>query len=205
MRPTILAPILAPVLAAGIAVCSAWAPAVADTWSFDKQNTEILFSWNHLGLSRQSGQFLEMRGKLDFTPTDPESGSVDVTIRVASIFTGVRELDEMLKSPDYFDAARHPEIRFRSTGVRRVGDKSGDLDGELTLLGVTRPVTLRVTWNYTGEYPLASINPIYQNKWVSGFSAETRILRSEWGMTRALPLISDEIRINIEAEFLRQD
>lgn len=177
----------------------------ADTWVFDRQNTEITFSWDHFGLSRQSGQFLEMRGKLDFTPTDPESGSVDVTIRVASISTGVRELDEILRSADYFDAARHPEIRFRSTGVRRLDDKTGELDGDLTMLGATRPVTLRVRWNFTGEYPLAAVNPVYQNKWVSGFSAETRILRSQWGLTRALPLISDEIRISIEAEFLRQD
>jgi len=181
------------------------APARADTWTFDRQNTEVLFSWNHLGLSQQSGQFLEMRGKLDFTPTDPESGSVEVTIRVASIWTGVRELDDMLKSPDYFNAARFPDITFSSTGVRRIDDKTGDLDGELTMLGVTKPVTLRVRWNFTGEYPLASINPVYQGKWVSGFSAETRILRSQWGLTRALPLISDEIRIVIEAEFLRQD
>jgi polyisoprenoid-binding protein YceI len=180
-------------------------PVRADSWVFDRQNTEIRFSWNHLGLSHQSGEFREMRGSLDFTPTDPESGSVDVTIRVGSLSTGVRELDDMLRSPDYFDIARHPEIRFRSTAVRRVDDKTGNLDGELTMLGVTRPVTLRVVWNYTGEYPLASINPIYLNKWVSGFSAETRIRRSEWGLTRALPLISDEIRIEIEAEFLRQD
>jgi polyisoprenoid-binding protein YceI len=192
-----------------IAATLAWActpmMAAADTWVFDRQNTEITFSWDHFGLSRQSGQFLEMRGKLDFTPTDPESGAVDVTIRVASISTGVKELDEILRSADYFDTARHPEIRFRSTAVRRIDDKNGDLDGELTMLGVTRPVTLRVRWNYTGEYPLAAVNPVYQNKWVSGFSAETRILRSQWGLTRALPLISDEIRIAIEAEFLRQD
>lgn len=180
-------------------------PSRADTWVFDRQNTEIRFSWDHLGLSRQSGQFLEMRGKLDFTPTEPESGSVDVTIRVASISTGVRELDDMLKSPDYFDSQRFPEIRFRSTGVRKLSDKTGELDGELTMLGVTRPVTLSAVWNYTGEYPLAAINPVYMNKWVSGFSAETRIKRSEWGLTRALPLISDEIRIAIEAEFLRED
>ncbi|MFZ4806622.1 MAG: YceI family protein [Hyphomicrobiaceae bacterium] len=183
----------------------ATAPAAADRWAFDRQNTEVRFSWDHLGLSRQSGRFLEMRGQLDFTPTDPEAGAIDVTIRASSLWTGVRELDEILKSPDYFDTARFPEIRFKSTAVQRVDDNTGELLGELTLLGVTRPVTLRVRWNYTGEYPLAAINPIYQNKWVSGFSAETRILRSDWGLKRALPLISDEIRISIEAEFLRQD
>jgi len=180
-------------------------PAAADSWVFDRQNTEVRFSWDHLGLSRQSGRFLEMRGQLDFTPTDPEAGSIDVTIRASSLWTGVRDLDDILKSPDYFDTARFPEIRFKSTGVRRIDDKTGELAGDLTLLGVTRPVTLTVRWNYTGEYPLAAINPIYQNKWVSGFSAETRILRSEWGLKRALPLISDEVRISIEAEFLRQD
>lgn len=184
--------------------CSSMA-AAADIWVFDKDHTEIRFTWDHLGLSRQSGRFLEMRGELDFTPTDPERGQITVVIRMASLSTGVAALDTHLKSADFFDAARFPEATFKSTAVRRTGDRKGEVDGILELRGLAKPVTLVVTWNFTGEYPLASINPRYQGKWVSGFSATTTIRRSEWGISRAIPLIPDEIVIAIETELLRKE
>jgi polyisoprenoid-binding protein YceI len=177
----------------------------ADTWVFDKAHTEIRFSWDHLGLSRKSGRFLDMDGTLEFTPTEPEKGSIDVSIRTSSIATGVRELDDHLKSPDFFRATAHPQITFKSTGVTATSDRGGKLNGNLTIAGITKPVTLDVIWNFTGEYPLSSINPAYQGKWVSGFSATTAIARSDFGLKRAIPLISDEIQITIEAELLRKE
>jgi len=177
----------------------------ADIWVFDKTATEIRFSYDHLGLSRQSGSFRDIAGRLDFTPTDPERGQVEATIRIAEISTGVAELDQLLKSSDFFDTARHPTAVFKSTAVQKTGDKTGFVLGELTMMGVTRPVSLNVRWNFTGEYPLSAINPVYLGKWVSGFSARTVIQRSEWGLKRGIPLLSDEIEISIEAEFLRQE
>jgi polyisoprenoid-binding protein YceI len=195
---------------AGLLVCAAAQVAInggakADTWTFDKPHTEIRFSWDHLGLSRKSGRFLDMEGTLDFTPTEPESGRIEVSIRTASIATGLRELDDHLKSADFFAANANPRITFRSTSVTQTAERRGDVKGELTIAGITKPVTLDVTWNFTGEYPLSSINPAYQGKWVSGFSAKTTIARSEFGLKRAIPLISDEIQITIEAELLRKD
>lgn len=187
------------------ATASAAPPAQADTWVFDRQNTLVRFTWDHLGLSRQSGHFLDVDGRLAFSPTDPEGGSVEVAIKAASLTTGVKEFDTNLKSPDFFDVARHPIITYRSTGVRRTGERSGELDGELTIREITRPVTLQVTWNFTGEHPFASVNPTYRGKWVSGFSATGVVRRSDWGLTRALPLIPDEIRLTIEAEFLLKE
>jgi polyisoprenoid-binding protein YceI len=184
---------------------SAALPALADTWVFDRQNTMVRFTWDHLGLSRQSGHFLDVDGRLEFSPTDPEGGSVEVAIKAASLTTGVKEFDANLKSPDFFDVARHPIITYRSTGVRRTGERSGELDGELTIREITRPVTLQVTWNFTGEHPFAPVNPTYRGKWVSGFSATGLVRRSDWGLTRALPLIPDEIRLTIEAEFLLKE
>lgn len=177
-------------------------PASADTWEFDKQNTSVRFTWDHLGLSRQSGQFLEFDGRLHFSPTDPEGGTVEVAIKTASLWTGVKEFDENLKSESFFDASRYPIITFRSTNARMTSEKTGEVDGELTIMGISRPVTLQVIWNYTGEHPFASVNPTYKGKWATGFSASTKVRRSDWGLTRALPLISDEIWITIEAEFL---
>jgi polyisoprenoid-binding protein YceI len=181
------------------------ATALADIWLMDRNTSVVHFTYDHLGVSRQSGRFKDMEGRLEFSPTDPERGKVDVTIKAAGVSTGVQALDKLLRSVDFLDVARHPEIRFRSTAVRPAGEREGELDGELTFMGVTRPVTLKVRWNYTGEYPLAAINPAYQGKWISGFSASTVIQRSHWGVKRGVPLISDDVEIRIEAEFLRVD
>ncbi len=177
----------------------------ADTWVFDKPGTEIRFSWDYLGLSRRSGRFVDMEGALEFTPTDPETGMIELSIKAASVSTGSREFDDILKSADFFAVAGNPRITFRSTGITKTGERTGDLKGELTILGVTRPVVLTTTWNFTGEHPLAASNPTYQGKWVSGFSATTKVLRSDFGLKRGIPLVSDEVRIDIEAVFLRKD
>ena len=180
-------------------------PAAADTWVFDKQSTEIRFSWDYLGISRRSGRFTEMEGALEFTPTEPEAGMIELSIRSNSLLTGTREFDDLLKSPDFFAVAGNPRITFRSTGITKTGERTGTVAGEVTILGVTKPVTLTTTWNFTGEHPLAASNPTYQGKWVSGFSATTKVLRSDFGMKRGIPLISDEVNIDIEAVFLRKD
>jgi polyisoprenoid-binding protein YceI len=177
----------------------------ADTWVFDKQNTEIRFSWDYLGLSRRSARFLDMDGSLNFSPTEPEAGQVDVTIRVASISTGAKEIDDALKSPDFFSATANPRITFKSTGITKTGERTGDIQGELTILGQTRPVVLATTWNFTGEHPLSASNIMFQGKWVSGFTASANVLRSDFGLKRGIPLLSDEIRIDIDAVFLRKD
>ena len=176
----------------------------ADTYVFDRDHTNITFSWNHLGISRQSARILDVDGILDFDPSDPENASVQVTMKVSSLFTGTKTLDRDLKSSDFFDAARYPEITFKSTLIRAVGERSGEVAGDLTILGVTYPVVLQVRWNFSGEHPLGDINPAYKGKYVAGFSAVTTVLRSAWGLKRAIPLVSDEIEIAIEAEFLRR-
>ncbi len=191
-------------LLAAAVVCAVPAGA-GDIWKLDKNTTIVHFTYDHLGLSRQSGRFKDIEGRLEFSPTAPEEGSVDITIKTSGVSTGVVELDRLLRSSDFLDTNRHPQIKFRSTGVRPTGERTGDIDGELTLMGVTWPITLKARWNFTGEYPLASINPAYQGKWVSGFSATTTIERSRWGLKRGIPLISDDVDLKIEAEFVRAD
>lgn len=175
----------------------------ADTWVVDRTATQVRFQFDRFGLSRQSGAFREVDVQLDFTPTDPESAQVSARIRATSIDTGVAEFDRLLRSPDFFDAARHPLIEFRSTGITKTGDRTGHLAGTLTMLGQTHPVTLDVRWNFTGENPLSSFNPVYQGKWVSGFSARTTLQRSMWGLKRGIPLVPDEVDVSIEIEFIR--
>jgi polyisoprenoid-binding protein YceI len=180
------------------------ARASAEPYAFDADHTNVTFSWNHLGLSRQSARIMKVTGALEFDPEKPEDSRIDVTLDVASIQTGSRTLDRDLRSPDFFDAARYPEITFRSTIVRVTGQQTGEVAGNLMIMGQSQPVILQVRWNYSGEHPLGKINPAYLGKFVSGFSALTTIKRSQWGINRAVPLVSDDIEIAIEAEFLRK-
>lgn len=176
--------------------------ALSDTWRLDPEHADIRFTWNHLGVSRQSGTFTEVFGALTFTPTNPTGASVEASALVASLSTGVAALDKVLKSPDYFDAKRYPRVRFVGSKIVPTGAKTANVSGTLTIKGVSKPVEFDVTWNFTGKHPLAAFNPIYRGQWVSGFTARAVIKRSEWGISRSAPLVSDEIEIEINAEFL---
>ena len=173
-------------------------------YSISKDYTNVRFSWSNLGLSRQSARIMAVDGSVEFDPNTPEASRVDVTMNTASLWTGIPSFDVLLKSSDFFDATRQPTIRFRSTGVRRMGDRTGELMGDLTIMGITNPVTLYVVWNFTGEHPLAAVNPNYKGIFVSGFSATGVLRRSDWGLTRGVPLVSDEIEVTIETELIRQ-
>ncbi len=185
----------------GMAVC---AGARAETYTFDRAHTLVAFSWERTGLSRQQGRFTDVTGTVDFDPAKPEEAKADVTIRVASLQTGVDALDRHLRSGDFFDAAVHPVATFKSTSVKVTGDKAAEVTGDLTLLGVTKPVTLAVTWVFSGSHPLGPINASYRDKTVTVFKATGRLKRSDWGMTRVIPLVSDEIQLTIEAEMLKK-
>lgn len=179
-------------------------PARAATYVVDKENTQVAFSWDRVGLTRQMGRFTDVSGSLEFEPETPESGALDVTLRTASIQTGVAAFDRNLRSPDFFDAASFPVITFKSTGIARTGDKTGEVTGDLTILGVTKPVTLKVTWVFTGEHPFGKMNAAYRDKTVSVFSAKGTLKRSEWGLSRVIPYVADEITLDIEAELIRK-
>ncbi|MCH5378149.1 MAG: YceI family protein [Planctomycetes bacterium] len=181
------------------------AHAAPESYTFDKSHTEIRFSWDHLGLSRQSGRFLDIAGEVVFDPERPETSRIDVRIPVKSLTTGVPALDDvLLKTPDYLNVAANPDITFKSTGVVMTTAKTANVSGELSFNGFTRPAMLSVVWNFSGEHPLSKINPVYAGVYASGFSARTQILRSEFGITRSIPLVSDELRITIEAELHRR-
>lgn len=181
------------------------ASAAAESYGFDKDHTELRFSWDHLGLSRQSGRFHGVTGTVVFDAEKPEATTVDVRIPLASLATGIPALDAvLLNKPDYIDAATYPEITFKSNEVIVTTARTANVTGELTFNGVTKPATLSVVWNFSGEHPLSKVNPTYAGVYASGFSARTQILRSEFNVTRSIPLISDEIRITIEAELHRK-
>lgn len=173
------------------------------TYRLDKDYTAINFSWSHLGLSRQSARLTAAEGRVNFDPANPEASAIDVTMKSANISTGIRDFDFLLKSPEYFNAAQFPLIMFKSTAIRQLSDKTGQVMGDLTIKGITRPVALNVVWNFSGEHPLAKVNPNYRDVQVSGFSATAVLRRSDWDLSLAVPFVSDEIRLSIETELLR--
>lgn len=180
-------------------------PAFAADYVLDREHTEVRFSWDHLGMSRQSGEFADVTGRVRFDRAQPEQSEVNVRIGVASLSTGVPALDRHLTgTTDFFDASAHPDITFRSTSVMLTTSRAANITGELTINGITKPVTLSAVWNFDGEHPLAKFNPTYAGVEALGFSARATILRSEWGITRTVPLVSDEIRIVIETELLKR-
>ena len=186
-----------------VALVIAGGPAWANgNYTFDKDHTSITFSWNHIGLSRQSARVTDYTGSLTLDPADPEAAQVEVVMKATSVSTGAPSLDRHFRTADFFNVAQHPNITFRSTAIKRTGDKTADMTGELTLLGVTKPITLSVTLNGMGEHPFAKFNPNYGDKAVAGFSATGTVQRSAFGLTRILPLVPDDIQISIEAEFL---
>jgi polyisoprenoid-binding protein YceI len=191
------------VLVVALAWCGA-RTAEAASYTFVKDYTSVRISWSHLGLSRQSARVMDVTGTVEFEPGEPEASRVDVIMQASSLWTGVPAFDELLKSIEYFDVRQYPTIRFRSTGALRKSDRTGELIGELTVMGITKPVTLFVVWNFSGEHPLAAVNPNYKDVFVSGFSATGVLRRSDWGLSRAVPLVSDEIEVTIETELLRR-
>lgn len=177
----------------------------ADVYDLDPEHTEVRFSWDHLGLSRQSGRFTELKGIVNFNPNSPATSTVDVTIPLRSIQTGVKKLDDhLLTSREFFNPDTYPDITFKSVSVTPTGQRTAEVTGELTLNGIARPVVLDVIWNFSGEHPLSSINPTFAGVYASGFSAKTQIRRSDFGLTRTIPFVSDEIRISIETEMYRR-
>ena len=187
-------------LAVTLALGAAGTASAGDTYSFDKNHTEIMFIYNHVGLSDQSGRFDDFDGTLVFDQKDVTKSSLDVTIKTASVDTDVEALDTHLKSADFFSADVHPEMRFVSTAVRQTSTKTGQVEGDLTINGQTRPVTLDVTFNFQGEHPLAPYIETYAGAPYAAFSARTTLLRSDFGLGKFAPLTSDTVDIVIEAE-----
>jgi polyisoprenoid-binding protein YceI len=186
------------------ALCLSAGAASADSYTFDKDHTKIVFVYNHLGMSNQYGRFDGFDGEVEFNAEKMNTGRANVSIDVASIDTDVPKLDEHLRSEEFFDAAKHPKITFKSTEMRQTGAKALQIVGDLTIKGKTRPVVLDATFNYIGEHPLAKFVKAYAGVQYASFSAKTRIRRSEFDVGLYAPLTSDSIDIIIETELRKK-
>lgn len=165
----------------------------ADTFKLEPTHTAVTFQWTHFGYSHPTGKFMNADGSVTLDQAKPANSHVEVSFAIDGINTGVAKLDEHLKSPDFFDAAQFPTATFKSTKVKVTGKNTAKVTGDLTIHGVTKPVTLDVTLNKN------AVNPMF-NKTVVGFSAKGKIKRSDFGMGKYVPAVSDDIDLSIEVE-----
>ena len=171
-------------------------PAFAQTYKTDQGHTEVRFGWSHAGVSNQHGEFTKVDGVLDLNADDVEASALNVTIDTNSLSSGFGPLDDHLKSAEFFEVETSPEITFVSTEIKRTGDTTADVTGDLTIHGVTKPVTLQAKLTHQGEHPLGSAIEYYQGDWVA-FSATTEIDHTEFGVG---PFSTGPITIMIDTE-----
>ncbi|MBM3618935.1 MAG: polyisoprenoid-binding protein [Alphaproteobacteria bacterium] len=172
--------------------------AKVEKYEFDPEHSSVLIKVNHLGYSNYYLKATEMLGDISFDKDKPENSSVSVTIQSASIDGNNAKLNTHLKGVDFFDTTNFPTITFASTGIKATGANTGQISGMLTIRGITQPAVLNATFNKEGE------NALTQD-YRAGFSATTKIKRSDFGITYALPALGDEVELQIEVEAVRQE
>lgn len=163
------------------------------SYQLDPNHTVVLASWSHFGYSHPSANFGQASGTLSYDADDVTKSSVEVSLPLSGLDTFVPKLDEHLRSADFFDAAKYPDITFKSTMVHDMGGGKLMIMGDLTVHGVTKPVTLDTTLNK------AAFNPMFKAD-VIGFDATTTIKRSDFGVGAYVPNVGDEIVIRITTE-----
>lgn len=180
-------------LAAALAGATAAVHAEAVTYTMDPAHTEVTAQWNHFGFSNPTIHFGQIDGTVTYDPENVEASSVQVTIPLSGMDSGVEAFNDHLLTADFFDAAQYPEITFNSTSVQALGADRLRVTGDLTMHGVTRPVDLAVTVNGVGTHA-ATGQP------AAGFDAEATILRSDFGLDMYAPTVSDELKLRITTE-----
>jgi polyisoprenoid-binding protein YceI len=170
----------------------------ADTFVVDKAHSEATFQVRHM-MSKVSGKFDDFSGKINIDRAKPSASSVEFTIKTASVNTGNSDRDSHLRTPDFFDAAKNPEITFKSTSIVATKKKDVfDVTGDLTMRGVTKHVTIPVEFGGFGKDPWGNER--------AGFSLTTIVNRKDYGINwnKALDnggfLLSDDVTINVNLE-----
>lgn len=184
--------------AAAAALALPAAAMAADTFALDPAHTQTVFTINHLGYSMVTGGFHDLKGTLSLDQAQPAQSSVEVTIGAATVDTGLPARDDVLRSKGFFDAADFPTITFKSTRVDVSGKDTADVQGGLTILGVTKPVVLKVKFNRLAPDQMRG------NKVAVGFTGTTTIKRSDFGMKAYLPYIGDDVNITVNFEGVQQ-
>jgi len=179
-----------------LGIFSAAAVAAPETFNLDPTHTAPRFEYTHLGYSNQQHRFDKTSGKIVLDRA-ARTGSVDVTIDAKSVNTGYALFNGHIQGEDFFSTGKYPTITFKSTAVKFDGDKPVAVDGNLTIKGVTRPVTLTVTSFHSMPHPMLKKDAI-------GANASAKLKRSEFNMGKNVPYVSDEVTLSIAVEAIKE-
>lgn len=166
----------------------------AGSYTIEPEHTRVRFDVSHFGFTKYDGEFRKVSGTLTLDPAKPEAAKVDIAIATNSVQVPNAKLKEELDGAQWFDAAKFPEIAFKSTKVVSTGADTADVTGDFTLHGVTKPLTLKVKFNGAGTNP---VNKHY----TSGFEAKGTIKRTDFGVKTYAPMIGDMVDLDIDAAF----
>ena len=192
LLPAVLLFASIPAFAADGAKASAVTLAAAAKYDIDPSHSNVTFGWNHFGFSNPTARLKTIEGSVLLDKADLTKSSVWVTLPLDGLDTGVAKLDEHLKSADFFDAAKYPTITFKSSKVEKAGENGLKITGDLTVHGVTKPVTLNAKVNKIGLFEMGPFKAQ-----AAGFDAETVIKRSDFGVAKYVPNVSDDIAVRI--------
>jgi polyisoprenoid-binding protein YceI len=167
-------------------------PAV-EKYAIDTSHSGVVFGWNHFGFSNPTARFDKIEGSVLLDKADLTRSSVSVILPLEGLDTGVAKLDEELKGQDFLDTAKYPTITFTSTKVEKSGENGLKITGDLTLHGVTKSVTLDAKVNKIGIFEIPGV----MKAQAAGFDATTVIKRSDFGVTKYVPAVSDDIPVHI--------
>ena len=170
--------------------------AAPETYVIDTNHTKPRFEYNHLGFSDQESRFDTVSGSITLDRA-ARTGSVDITIDANSVDSGYPVFNGHLKGEDFFDTAKYPTITYKSDKFRFEGDKLVSVDGDLTIKGITRPVTLTITSMLCKPHPMVK-------KDACGANAVAHIKRSDFNMAKYVPAVSDEVTLSIPVESIKQ-
>jgi len=172
------------------------AAAPGGLYKMDPDHTSVLIRIMHEGTSYSTFRFNSDAGVLDWDPARIEASKVDITVETSSIVTPVAGFADRLSGPRYLNTAKFPQARFVSTGIRRTGPTTGEITGDLTFLGVTRPIKI--------DAQLVGIGPNARDLPTIGFAGSAKFKRSDFGLTTLLTVFGDETELMIDTEFTRE-
>ena len=164
-------------------------------YELEKTHGYVTFSYSHQGYSYPTIRFNDVNAVLTLDSAEPTNSSVSVLIAAGSIDTMVAKFDDHITNEDMFNVSVYPEITFKSTKLVQTDAAHGTMTGDLSMMGLTKPVTFDVRFNKAGESR--------SGKPMAGFSATTKVMRSDWNLGYAVPYVGDEVTINVEAEFVK--
>jgi polyisoprenoid-binding protein YceI len=178
------------------AALSTAAYAAPETYTIDGTHTLPRFEYNHLGYSTQLSRFDKTTGTITIDRA-AKTGSVDVTIDATSVDSGYPKFNEHLQGEDFFDTAKYPTITYKSTDLKFKGDTLVAVNGELTVKGITKPVTLKVDSFHCAPHPMVK-------KDACGANAEGKVKRSDFNLGKYAPAVADEVTLVIPVEAVKQ-